>query len=86
MDVVRAALWKGCLGGLGLAVLFLVISGLTYLFLSQTSTPYNLVLLLSIASGPIIGTGGLLAILYFRALRAQRASAATDETTQRDSP
>lgn len=69
MDTVTTALWKGCLAGIGLVAVFLAISGLAYLVLSQTGLPRNIILLVTIGSGPIIGTFGLCAILWVRARR-----------------
>lgn len=86
MDVVRTGLWKGCLGGIGLVIVFFIISGLTYLVLSQTQLSHGMALVLSIVSGPIIGTLGVLVPLYLRARRALRSNTAIDETTQRDAP
>jgi hypothetical protein len=79
MDVVRTALWKGCLGGFGLAILYVVIGGLAYIILSQLNLSYNLVLLVAIASGPVFGTGGLLAVLYWHARRAHQSMARSDD-------
>ncbi len=53
-----------------MAAVFLAISGLTYLILSQSGLPRNIILLVTIGSGPIIGTFGICAILWIRA-RAQ---------------
>ena len=54
--VVGPAVGKGCLAGLGLLVLFVVISGLIYLVLGAFALADNIRLLVSIASGPILGT------------------------------
>ena len=87
MDMVRSALWRGCLGGIGMTLMFFLISGVTYLALNQSGLTYNLVLLLSVASGPVIGTCGLLGVLYLRAMRAQSSRpSGRDETTQGNSP
>jgi len=86
MDVVRAGLWKGCLGGLGLVVVFFIISGLTYLLLGQTTLSPNVILVISIASGPLIGTFGILIPLYLRARRQLQAATKADETAQGDAP
>jgi hypothetical protein len=64
MDGIAPTLGKGCLAGLGLAVLFVAISGLAYLVLSQFDVPPNIVLLISIASGPTTGTMGTLVVLW----------------------
>ncbi len=48
-------LMKGCLGGVALAVVFLLIGGIMYLLLSRVHLPRNIVLLISIASGPLLG-------------------------------
>ncbi len=86
MDVVRTGLWKGCLGGLGLVIVFFIISGLTYLLLSLARLSSGVILVVSIVSGPIIGTLGVLVPLYLRARRALRPDSIIDETTQRDAP
>ncbi len=64
MTEIAPTLGKGCLTGLGLAVLFVVIGGLAYLVLSQFDVPPNIMLLISIAGGPIIGTMGTLIVLW----------------------
>ncbi len=86
MDVVRTGLWKGCLGGLGLVIVFFIISGLTYLVLSQAGLSSGVTLVVSIVSGPIIGTLGVLLPIYLRARRGLRSDSKTDETTQGDAP
>ena len=83
--LVATALWKGCLGGLGLGVVFLLISGLTYLALSGMRLGHNILLLLTIASGPVLGTSILLAVLLLHSTRRhRRATEIQDETTTRD--
>lgn len=87
MEIVRTALWRGCLGGIGMALLFLLISAITYVALNDSGLTYNLVLLLTIASGPVIGTCGVLGVLYLRATRAQTSKpSGRDETTQGNTP
>jgi len=54
--VIGPAFGKGCLLGLGLVVLFAAISGLLWLALLLTDLPENIRLLISIATGPILGT------------------------------
>lgn len=54
--VIGPAFGRGCLLGLGLLVLFVAISGVLYLALLLTDLPENIRLLISIASGPILGT------------------------------
>ena len=85
-SVVRAGLLKGCLGGLGLVVVFFAISGLTYLLLVGTEISHNVVLVLSIVSGPAIGTFGLLLPLYLRARRQIQPATKSDETAPGDAP
>ncbi len=68
-QIVAGALGKGCLGGIGLALAFLALSAATYGLLATLGLPYNLVLLLSVASGPILGTALLLVVAYRRAAR-----------------
>jgi hypothetical protein len=71
--MVTTGLWKGCLGGIGLAVVFFIISLAVFLILSQTALPPNIILFITIASGPIIGTFGFAAaILLFRARAGNR--------------
>lgn len=85
--VVATALWKGCLGGVGIALVFLIISGAAYLLLSQLALPQNLVLFVAILSGPLLGTIGLILFVWFRRPGSQpRTTNAGDETTSRDTP
>lgn len=69
LQAVSAGLGKGCLVGLGLAVLFLVIGGVLYLLLSLTGLAQNLTLLIAIAGGPILGTSAALIIFWQRAMQ-----------------
>jgi hypothetical protein len=78
MNAVTTGLWKGCLGGIGLAAVFFFISGLTYLILSQTGLSPNIALFFTIASGPIVGTFGLAAIVWFRAHAQVQTTAKID--------
>jgi hypothetical protein len=64
--LIREGLVKGCLGGLGLTVIFLAISAATFLLLDESGLQRTFVLIISIISGPVIGTGGLLLFLYRR--------------------
>jgi hypothetical protein len=66
IDAATAILVRGCLGGIGLAVVFLLISGTTYLALSALSAPRNLLILFTIASGPVIGSVAVLLVLLRR--------------------
>ncbi|HEC23318.1 MAG TPA: hypothetical protein ENI95_10425 [Chloroflexi bacterium] len=84
--LVAGALGRGCLGGLGLALLFLVISGLMYLLLPLTGLPQNVVLLLAVASGPVIGTAIALTVFLIRASRMYVPSGGEDEATEGDAP
>jgi len=70
-QLIRAGLLKGCLGGIGLSIVFMVISGATYLLLAQTALSLNIRLFFGILAGPLLGTIGLLAIVFIRARRAQ---------------
>jgi hypothetical protein len=70
MPVVAQSLGKGCLGGLGAAVVFLLSGGAVYLLLSVMGLPENIVLFIAIASGPIIGTVIVSAYVLTRARRA----------------
>ena len=78
---------KGCLGGIALALVFLGISGGTYLIMSAVNAPSSVTLLISIGSGPIIGTF-LLTLYSLRLTAKMRQSfqkpASNDETTIRD--
>lgn len=64
-----AILWKGCLGGVGLTAVFLGISAFTYFVMGFIDAPRNIVLLVSIASGPIIGTILLIIFAFWLASR-----------------
>lgn len=83
-QMVINSLGKGCLAGLGLALVFIVISGTVYLILSSFDLPRNLLLLFSIASGPIIGN--LIAITIFVIRSRQIKKNSFDEPTSRDTP
>lgn len=76
MSTVTTGLWKGCLGGIGLAIVFFIISVLTLLIVSQTDLPPGIVLFIAIASGPIIGTLGFAAVLLIVRVRARGQAAA----------
>ena len=69
MSVVAQSLGKGCLGGIGAAILFLAVGGLAYFGLSAFGLPENIVLFVAIASGPIIGTALVAIIVLWRARR-----------------
>lgn len=62
-------LGKGCLGGLALAVVFLGISGTAYLLMGMTDAPRRIALLVSVASGPILGTVLLIIFGFWLAAR-----------------
>lgn len=47
---------RGCLLGLGLFLLFILIGGLVYLVLLAFDLPENIRMLIAIATGPIVGT------------------------------
>jgi uncharacterized integral membrane protein len=87
-QVVTNSLGKGCLAGLGLAAIFVVISGAVYLFLSSFDLPRNLLLLFSIASGPIVGNVIIVFIFVIRSRRIQSQMSKNhyNETTPRDAP
>ncbi len=53
---VSSALGKGCLAGIGLALMFFAISLLTYLLTGLLSLPHHIRLLIATASGPVVGT------------------------------
>ena len=87
MGVVSAGLGKGCLAGLGLAVGFFAISGLVYLLLGPFGLERNIRLLLTIVSGPILGTLAVVVIFLQRSARARRvAERGADEPASRDAP
>lgn len=62
-------LWKGCLGGVALAAVFLGISAVTYLLMNLLGLSQNIVLLASVASGPIGGTILLIIFAFWLASR-----------------
>jgi hypothetical protein len=70
LPLVAQSMGKGCLGGVGAAVVFLLSGGAVYLILSVLGLPENIVLFLAIASGPIIGTVIVAAYVLSRARRA----------------
>jgi hypothetical protein len=61
---VGSALGKGCLAGLGLAVLFALISLMVYLLSGPFGLDQNVRLLLTFASGPVLGTILALAVFW----------------------
>jgi uncharacterized membrane protein len=85
-STIPPGLGKGCLAGLALAVGFLVISGLVYLVLSLASLPRNILLLVSIASGPILGNVIVLIVFLLRSKKVQRQYQKDHETTSRNTP
>lgn len=87
MGVVSTALGKGCLAGLGLAAGFFAISGLVYLLLGPLGLEANIRLLLTLLSGPILGTVAVVIVFLQRAARARRiAERGADEPASRDAP
>jgi fructose-specific phosphotransferase system IIC component len=87
MSVVAQSLGKGCLGGLGAAVVYLLAGGAVYLVLSILGLPENIVLFLAIASGPIIGTVIVAAYVLLRAKRTTADAAEHHhETASGDTP
>lgn len=62
--LVGVALGKGCLVGIGIALLFAVISLLVYVLLGPLGLPTNVRLLITFASGPTLGTGVVLAAFW----------------------
>ncbi len=62
--LVGAALGKGCLVGVGIALLFAFISLLVYLLVGPLGLPSNMRLLITFASGPTVGTGVVLAAFW----------------------
>lgn len=85
-SMISPGLGKGCLAGLVLAAGFLVISGVVYLLLSPIGLPRNILLLISIASGPILGNLIVLIVFLIRSKSAQRQYQRDHETTSRDAP
>jgi hypothetical protein len=67
--VVFGGLWRGCLGGIVLALAFFASSGAAYLLLGMTSLPPSLTWLISIAIGPILGIAGLVVLLIWAGCR-----------------
>jgi hypothetical protein len=85
--VVSAGLGKGCLAGLGLALLFFLISGGVYLALGAFSLERNIRLLFTFLSGPVIGTVLVVVVLYVQSLANQKnfdPKPLDDETADRD--
>ncbi len=62
--LVGSALGKGCLAGVGVALLFFVLSLLVYLLIGPFGLPPNVRLLITFASGPILGTGVVLVVFW----------------------
>ncbi len=73
---VTSGLAKGCLLGVGMAVLFAAIGGLLYLGAGLTGMPERIVMLIAIAGGPILGT---VVVFFILLRRARKASQVNDE-------
>jgi hypothetical protein len=72
--IVGTAVGKGCLVGVGLAVGFFLISGLVYLLLGPFGLERNIRLLITVLSGPVLGTGLTLIVGWALAQRTRRRS------------
>ena len=71
-SAVATGVGRGWLLGLGLFLLFALISGLVYLALQPFDLPENIHMLIAIATGPIVGTViGLLIAWRFVTRRQQ---------------
>ncbi len=88
-EYFAAGLGGGCLVGLALAVGFLVIGGIIYGVGWVAGLPSNIMLMLAVAGGPIIGT--VVALVFFSgvAARANRKYSEShqdgyDESASRD--
>ena len=73
-ESVSRGICLGCLGGLAMAIAMLVIGGTIYIILKLMGLSPNMILCFSLASGPVIGNGLLLAYSYSRSRRALRNS------------
>ena len=71
-ESVSRGIGLGCLGGLAMAIAMLIIGGITYLILKLVGISPNMILCFSLASGPILGNGLLLAYFYSRSRRMLR--------------
>lgn len=74
VGLVGSALGKGCLAGVGVALLFFVLSLLVYLLIGPFALPSNVRLLVTFVSGPILGTGVVLAAFWVFVRRPRRGS------------
>ena len=89
-EAVRPALGRGCLIGLGLALLFGALSYVFYLLLGMAGLAENIRLLIAIAGGPTVGTVIAFVFLSSSAVRKSREAVAQlnpnrdDETTAWD--
>lgn len=66
-DEVRVALGRGCLAGLGLAVIFVLVSGLLYLAARSFGLEQGLALVIGIAGGPVVVSAIVLGGVALRA-------------------
>lgn len=78
IDAATAILVRGYLSGTALAVTFLLISDLTFMLLSALDAPRNLLKLVSLASGPIIGSAGAVWVIMRWISRRSSSGARTD--------
>lgn len=83
---VGAALGKGCLAGVGLALGFFILSVLAYGLLGPFGLPHNIRLLVAIASGPILGTLAVVVVFLMISRKAQQTAAGQDGSASRDEP
>jgi len=88
---VQPALGRGCAIGLGLALLFVVLTAILYVVLGASGLPENIRLLIAIAGGPIGGTVIAFVVLSLYAACRSRdevarieAAAIHDEAAPRD--
>lgn len=71
-ESVSRGIGLGCLGGLAMAITMLIIGGTFYLILTLTGLSPNMILCISLASGPILGNALLFAYSYSRSRRMLR--------------
>jgi len=92
-ETIIIALRAGCLWGLGLVLLFFVISGIAYVLTGFMLLDESIRLLITFSCGPILGTAIVIVVYYARAVKQQREylekskfELQQDETTPWDAP
>lgn len=84
-DEIQVGVAKGCLAGLGLSMIFVVVGALVFVVARAVSLSVEISLGLGIAGGPVLTTTIALGVFLLRSQRriAQQGLQNSDETTAR---